>query len=138
MLHNRLEAERHDLDEQRIGVARRACENGVGKLLGSGQLRIENFVDDWIGDHLRPVAKETVFDKELRVQDVETIELGEEVGGRIGHRAERIVRMVLFPRAEGLVRLVEIEVVHLAVPRFDHRDGGHRTGHRRQRGREAR
>ena len=53
--------------------------------------------------------------EELRLQNVHPVEFRKQIGRCIRNRAHRIFRIGPFPGGEGLVRSVEIEVVHLPI-----------------------
>jgi hypothetical protein len=62
-----------------------------------------------------------IVNKKFRLQDVETVELGEQIGGGVRRRAERVAGMLAFACGEGLVGFVELEVIHLLETEIDGR-----------------
>src|SRR5579863_7223832 len=52
---------------------------------------------------------------------MQTIELAEQIGGRVRNWAEGVRRVRHFPRLKRPMRLVELQVVHLTVSRFERR-----------------
>lgn len=59
--------------------------------------------------------KVSALKKELQLQDVQPIKLGEQVGGRIGDSSHGVFGMKPLPLGETLVGLIELKVIHLSV-----------------------
>ncbi len=69
------------------------------------------------------MAEVVVVHKELRLQNVQPVEFGEQISRGIRSRGKRIVRMRLGVVGESLVRRRELQIVHLQVTQFEARGG---------------
>src|SRR5579883_50782 len=70
-----------------------------------------------------------VVHKEFRLQNVEAVKFGKQVCRGIGNRAHRVLGAHLLPPREGMMGLVELQVIHLAITGVE--QGGFRKKRRR-------
>jgi hypothetical protein len=116
------------LREQRIRIARSVRQNAVGKLFGAPQLGFERALHGWIRSLLFLDQKFFVLHKKLGLKDVEAIEFGEEIRRGVGNRSQRILRMELFPGGETLMRLGELQVIHVPITQIQAGSGERNFG----------
>ncbi len=108
-----------DGSEQRVGVARLGAEHAGGNAIGLRQIRIESPPDSRVGIQFLGMAEVVVVHKEFRLQNVQTVEFGEQISRGIRSRGERIIRMRLRVVGESLVRRRELQIVHLQVAQVE-------------------
>ena len=107
-------------------VARGARQNLLSDRLAVAQLIFKGHLHLGIGIELFSFLELCIIDEKLRLQNVHAIKFGEQVGSRIRYGTHWVFRMGALPGREGLVRRVEVEVIHLAIP--DLKGGGiHRS-----------
>ena len=114
------------LDQRRIvglqAVAQKRREHGIGSLgarmrpaLADSMAASNLLLHLGIGCKFVVGDEVLVVGEELRLQNVEPVEFGEQVGGRIGGRTQGIVGMRALPLLERLVGLGELQVIHCRV-----------------------
>ena len=88
------------LTVERVGVFGIALESGVGEALGLGDAVVEALLGDWVDGRALAGDEAIVVGEEFDIEDAETVELGEDKGGRVGGGAEGILRMGGHPLLE--------------------------------------
>ena len=90
-------------------------QNFAGKIGALRQLILELGLHCRIGRELAAVVEVVVVGEQVRFQNVQPVELGEKISGRVRHVAHGIFRVCLLIGAEGGVGAPEVEVVHLLI-----------------------
>jgi hypothetical protein len=98
-----------------VGVFGVVLERGVGEMLSLGDAILEALLQGRVDGGTLAGGEAVVVGEELDVEDAEEVELGEEISGGVGGKAETIVGVGGHPLLEVSVCGGKIQVVHGVV-----------------------
>src|SRR3979490_1155511 len=99
--------------QQRVMVLRVACQTSPPESFSPSKLLLEKFVLFRVRLIFLAPGKSRVVLVELRLQNAQPVEFGKENPRRLADRPHRIVRILLLPGLEFLLRARKIEVIEM-------------------------
>jgi hypothetical protein len=98
-------------------------QNRVSSTIAFRDFILKRGAQGGIGLRFFPAEEDVVIDEKFRLQDAESLELSEKIGGRLRRGAHRIFRVHELELIQSMVSLGKLQVVHLTKTQIEETRG---------------